>query len=142
MMGSDEQRPAPGRAETEASTLDGGASMHPETPAKPVAAPGPVIRALMGIVVRDGTFYWSGAAQLWRAALLVFLVKLLMRIHFNPPNWRAEPEWLGIPYFSMPYAGMAALTTPLIAGFIVLTSMSERRRFNRAALPAPAPRRR
>lgn len=142
MMGSDEQHPAPGRAEAEAGTLDGDASMHPEIAVKPVAVPGRITRALMGIVVRDGTFYWSAATQFWRTALFLFLAKLLMRIAFNPSNWREEPEWLGIPYFSMPYAGMAALTTPFLAGFIVLLAMSEGRRLNRAAVPAPASGRR
>jgi ABC-type Fe3+ transport system permease subunit len=91
-----------------------------------------------GIVVRDGRLYWSWFALWWRTALLFFAIKFAMRFAFALPTWRAEPELWGIPGFSMPIAGMSAMTTPIIATLVVLLSYRERRRFNAAAPPVDA----
>lgn len=71
----------------------------------------------------------------WRMALLFFSLKFAIRFAFALPTWRAEPELWGIPGFSMPIAGVSAITTPIVAALVVLLFYSARRRFNAAAPP-------
>jgi heme/copper-type cytochrome/quinol oxidase subunit 2 len=97
-----------------------------------VLVPGRLARALSGVVVRDGRYYWSGFTMWWRMALLLFVIKFAFRLAVAPPRWRAEPELWGIPGFNMPIAGMSA-TTPIVAMFMVLFTWRARRRFNAAA---------
>jgi hypothetical protein len=110
-------------------------SDHPNSLPYPV--PGRLTRALTGVVVRDGRYYWSGFAMWWRMALLLFVIKFAMRFALLPSHLRAEPELWGIPGFNMPIAGMSA-TTPIAAMFMVLLTRRARRRFNAAAPPANA----
>jgi hypothetical protein len=139
-METNDQPPGHRRGETETIMASHDASIRPEHRTEPAAVPGSFVRALVGITVRNGTFYWSGASQFWRITLLFFTIKLLLRIAFNPPGWRAEPEWLGIPFLSMPYAGVPALSSLFFAGLLTVLAIGRRRRFNQAALPAPGSR--
>jgi ABC-type Fe3+ transport system permease subunit len=104
---------------------------HTDSPSPPV--PGPLGRAVSGIVVRDGRFYWSAFAMWWRITLLYFALKFLMRLAVLRSRWPEEPELWGVPGLSMPIAGDAAFTAPFIALILVLISYRQRRRFNAAA---------
>jgi hypothetical protein len=90
--------------------------------------PGPFGRAMGGIVVREGRFYWSGFAQFWRLTATFFVVSLVMRLLFPQPYLQAEPGMFGIPWLK----GLAVVVSLAIC----LITYRQRRRFNAAALPA------
>lgn len=91
--------------------------------------PGPFRRAVTGIVVREGRFYWSGDGSFWRIAVLVFGLKLLLKLVFALPGGLAQAE--------MPVAPMA-VTSLLMAGVLTAVTSAQRSRFNAAAPPVPA----
>jgi hypothetical protein len=91
--------------------------------------PGPFRRAVTGIVVREGRFYWSGVGSFWRISLIVFVLKLLLKLVFSFPGGLAQAE--------MPVAAMA-LTSLLMAGLLTALTNGQRSRFNAAAPPVPA----
>jgi hypothetical protein len=91
--------------------------------------PGPFRRAVTGISVREGRFYWSGFASFWRIAVIVFVLKLLLKLVFALPGGLAAAE--------IPVAAMA-LTSLLMAGVLTAVTSAQRSRFNAAAPPVPA----
>ncbi|HEY0017408.1 MAG TPA: hypothetical protein VGC13_13945 [Longimicrobium sp.] len=91
--------------------------------------PGPFRRAVTGIIVREGRFYWSGFASFWRIAVIVFVLKLLLKVIFALPGGLAGAE--------IPVAAMA-LTSLLMAGVLTALTSGQRSRFNAAAPPVPA----
>lgn len=91
--------------------------------------PGPFRRAVTGIIVREERFYWSGFGSFWRTAVIVFVLKLLLKLVFALPGGLSRAE--------IPVATMA-LTSLLMAGLLTALTNGQRSRFNAAAPPVPA----
>ncbi len=61
-------------------------------PALPFPLPSRAGRALLGFVVRDGRYYWSGFALWWRIFLVWIPIKFALSYVLVLPHWRAEPD--------------------------------------------------